>query len=76
MNFTVTFISRMKNYITEISININLFSKKHKAPNAQCNSMEGGKGHLIPLTSLEKSYLHSESAACRLGIVPGLSNTD
>lgn len=76
MIFTVPFISRMKNDITEISININLFSKKHKAPDTQCNSMKGGGGHLIPLTSLEKSYLHSESAACRLGIVPGLSNTD
>lgn len=44
--------------------------------NTQCNEMEGGRGHLIPLTSLEKSDLQSGSAACSLGIVPGLSNTD
>lgn len=54
----------------------NLFLKTHKALNTQCNSMERGRGHLIPLTSLEKSYLYSETAVCRLGIVLGLSNTD
>lgn len=44
----------MKNDVTEISVNINLFSKKRKAPNIQWNSMEGGGGHLIPSPSLKK----------------------
>lgn len=76
LNFTFTFISRMQNGVTELSININLFPKKHKAPKPLCNSMQWGRRHLIPLASSEKSYLHSDSAACRSGIVPELSNTD
>lgn len=75
VNFTVTFISRIKNDITEIRINTDLFSK-HMVSNMQCNSMEEERGHFIPLTPLEKSYLVCESAACRFGIVPGQNNTD
>lgn len=66
----------MQNGVTELNININLFPKKQKAPKTLCNSVQGGRGHLIPLASSERSHLHNDSAACRLGIVTGLSNTD
>lgn len=60
MNFTVTFILGVEKDVTGININTNLFSKKQQAPHTQRNSMEGRRGHLIPLTSLDKIYLHSE----------------
>lgn len=74
MNFTDTYASRMKNNVTKISIIIHLFSKKFKILNAPCNSMEGGRRHLFPLTSIEKSH-------CTVGVQLAVwewcqSNTD